>query len=359
MNEINPGEGISLNDLRGRFEQGSIKRVVVDEIHNHDDLISDVKWYPSSKDDRDEAEYVVSKPRAQHRMMGEGMVPSGYSTQVKSTTPCQSYAMLSILEERYEKEKRRGEGFAEAYLAKNIRQQVGSLGELMVQDILYGDRKEDAKGMNGLGAFYNAIGSIYGAPLDYSTRVLDLFPSALSKETAANVAKLRDIWFVTFGEEAVKPFYPKGSESIGLDFGRDMKSVPKKDPKNGGTIYYLERYFKWEGGLNIVNPTKAGRMVNIPIDKIATASGYAQELLENLIRMSDLVKANPSRGEKTLIYMDPQLWTEIKILLASLKWSNAFEDRQIDGLHKMELFGRTVRLNESQAFAQALVGSAA
>lgn len=354
-NEINPEEGISLTDLRGKYEQGTIQRVVVDEIHNHDDLISDVKWYPSSKDDRDEAEYVVSKPKAQHRMMGEGMKPSGFSTQVKSTTPCQSYAALRILEERYQKEQRRGKAFADAYLSRNVRQQIGSLSELMVMDMLYGDRKVDAKGMNGLAAFYKSIGNYLGAPLDYSTRVMDLFPSSLDKTTAANVANLRDIWFVTFGKEAVKPFYPKGSESIGLDFGSKMERVPEKDPKNGGTIWYLERYFKWEGGLNIVNPTKAGRLVNIPLDKIATASGYAQQLLATLIRFTDLIKADSSLGERTLIYMDPMLWTEIKILLASLKWNNAFEDKQIDGVHKMELFGRTVRTNESQAFAQSLV----
>lgn len=354
-NEINPGEGISLNDLRGRFEEGSIQRVVVDEIHNHDDLISDVKWYPSSKDDRDEAEYVVSKPKARHRMMGEGMLPSGFSTQVKSTTPCQSYAMLRILEERYEREMRKGEGFANAYLSRQVRQQVGSLAELMVMDILYGNRKADAKGMNGLGAFYNTCGSITGAPLDYSTRTMSAFPSALDISSATNTANLRDIFAVTFGEEAIKPFYPKGSESIGLDFGSKMDRVPGKDPKNGGTIWYLERQFKWEGGLNIVNPTKAGRLVNLPLDKMATASGYAEEMLQKLIRFTDLIKADKSRGEKTILYMDPMLWTEIKILLCKVKWQNAFKDEDIDSVHKKELFGREVRTNESQAFAQAVV----
>ena len=354
-NEINPGEGISLNDLRGRFVEGSIQRVVVDEIHNHDDLISDVKWYPSSKDDRDEAEYVVSKPKARHRMMGEGKLPSGFSTQIKSTTPCQSYAMLSILEERYQKEMRKGEGFANAYLSKQVRMQVGSLAELMVKDMLYGNRKVDPKGMNGLAAFYNTVGSITGAPLDYSTRTMSLFPSALDISSATNTSNLRDIFAVTFGEEAVKPFYPKDSATIGLDFGTDMNRVQKTDPKNGGTIWYLEREFNWEGGLNIVNPTKAGRLVNIPLDKMATASGYANELLAKLIRFTDLIKADRARGEKTLLYMDPMVWTEIKILLASLKWSNAFKDEDIDSTHKMELFGREVRLNESQAFAQAVV----
>ena len=354
-NEINPGEGISLNDLRGRYEAGSLQRVVVDEIHNHDDLISDVKWYPSSKDDRDEAEYVVSKPKARHRMMGEGMLASGYSTQVKSTTPCQSYALLRILEERNQKEMRKGEGFANAYLSKHVRQQIGSLGELMVMDILYGSRKVDPKGMNGLATFYNTIGSVTGAPLDYSTRTMSAFPTALDISSASNTGNLRDIFAVTFGKEAIKPFYPKDSESIGLDFGSKMERVPEKDPKNGGTIWYLERQFKWEGGLNIVNPTKAGRLVNMPLDKMTSASGYAEELLQKLIRFTDLVKSEKSLGEKTILYMDPMLWTEIKILLCKVKWQNAFKDEDIDSVHKKELFGREVRTNESQAFAQAVV----
>ncbi|MBP5791802.1 MAG: hypothetical protein J6W80_06075 [Kiritimatiellae bacterium] len=352
-NEIDPMEGISLNDLRGQFESGTIQRVVVDEIHNHDDLISDVKWYPSSKDDRDETDYVVSKPKARHHMMGEGKLPSGFSTQTKATTPCRSYALLRILKERFQREQRKGKAYLNAYLATQVRMQVSSLAELMVMDILYGNRKNDPKGMNGLAAFYNTIGSITGAPLDYSTRTMNAFPSALSADGATNTSNLRDIFAVTFGKEAVKPFYPKMSESIGLDFGDKMVEVPDKDPKNGGTIWYLEREFNWEGGINIVNPTKAGRLVNLPLDKMATATGYAEELLQKLIRFTDLIKANKNQGEKTILYMDPMLWTEIKILLASLKWQNAFKDEDIDSVHKMELFGREVRTNESQAFAQS------
>ena len=141
-NEINPGEGISLNDLRETFEdKSSIQRIVVDEIHNHDDLISDVKFYPSTKTDRDEAEYETSKPKARHHMMGEGRVASGRSSQVKSTTPCEAYAMLRILEDRYLRHKRAGT--AENYLRKEVRSQLASLGELMTMDILYGSRSAD------------------------------------------------------------------------------------------------------------------------------------------------------------------------------------------------------------------------
>lgn len=350
-NEMDPKEGISLNDLRGSFEEGSIQRIVVDEIHNHDDLINDVKWFPSNKTDRDEVEVVMSKPKARHHMMGEGKVASGFSTQIKSTTPCQSYTMLEILEERYKKHQRRGD--LESYLRKQISAQVASLGELMVMDILYGNRKVDAKGMNGLAAFYNTIGSSLGAALDYSTRTMDAFPTSLSKEGETNTSNLRDIFAVTFGEDAVKPFYPKDAANIGLDFGDAMNRVQKTDPKNNGVVWYLQREFNWEGGIHIVNPTKAGRLCNLPIDKLATASGYAQELLSKLIRFTDLIKAGP--GEKTILYMDPMLWTEIKILLASLKWDNAFKDEDIDTVHKRVLFGKEVRLNESQAFAQKLV----
>lgn len=351
-NEINPGEGISLNDLRETFEnESSIERIVVDEIHNHDDLISDVKFYPSTKTDRDEAEYETGKPKARHHMMGEGRVPSGRSSQIKSVTPCESYAMMRILEDRYLRHKKAGT--AEEFLRKEIRAQVASLGELMVMDMLYGSRKVDIKGMNGLATFYGTIGSSYGSDLDYSTRTMDLFPSACNKATAGDIANLRDIFAVTFSKDGVKPFYPKDVPNIGLDFGEKMERVPEKDPKNNGTIWYLERVFTWNGGLNVVNPTKAGRLVNIPVDKIATASGYAKELLEKLIRFTDLVKAGP--GEKTILYMEPKLWTEIKILLASLKWQNAFKDEDIDTTHKRMLFGKEVRLNESQAFAQKLV----
>ena len=350
-NEINPGEGISLNDLRETFEdKSSIQRIVVDEIHNHDDLISDVKFYPSTKTDRDEAEYETSKPKARHHMMGEGRVASGRSSQVKSTTPCEAYAMLRILEDRYLRHKRAGT--AENYLRKEVRSQLASLGELMTMDILYGSRKVDIKGMNGLSTFYSTIGSIYGAELDYSTRTMDAFPTTLEK-TPTNTANLRDIFAVTFSPEGVKPFYPKDVANIGLDFGEKLERVPEKDPKNGGTIWYLERVFTWNAGINVVNPTKAGRLCNFPIDKIATASDYAQELLQKLIRFTDLIKSGP--GEKTLLYMDPMLWTEIKILLASLKWNNAFKDEDIDTTHKRMLFGKEVRLNESQAFAQKLV----
>jgi len=350
--EINPGEGISLNDLRETFEdKSSIQRIVVDEIHNHDDLISDVKFYPSTKTDRDEAEYETGKPKARHHMMGEGRVASGRSSQVKSTTPCESYAMLRILEDRYLRHKKAGT--AEEFLRKEVRAQVASLGELMVMDMLYGSRKVDIKGMNGLATFYSKVGSTYGSELDYTTRTMDGFPSTLDKNAEANTANLRDIFAVTFSAEGVKPFYPKDVANIGLDFGEKMERVPEKDPKNGGTVWYLERVFTWNGGLNVVNPTKAGRLCNFPIDKIATASGYASELLQKLIRFTDLVKAGP--GEKTLLYMDPMLWTEVKILLASLKWSNAFKDEDIDTTHKRMLFGKEVRLNESQAFAQKLV----
>jgi len=39
-----------------------------------------------------------------------------------------------------------------------------------VMDMLYGSRKVDVKGMNGLATFYSTIGSTYGADLDYTTR---------------------------------------------------------------------------------------------------------------------------------------------------------------------------------------------
>lgn len=351
MNEMDPKEGISLNDLRGSFEEGSIQRIVVDEIHNHDDLITDVKWYPSNKTDRDEAEVVMSKPKAHHHMMGEGKVASGFSTQIKSVTPCMSYAMLEILEERYKKHVRRGDG--DAYLRKQVQAQVGSLAELMVMDILYGNRKNDPKGMNGLATMYHTIGNTLGGNLDFSTRTMDAFPSGLSKEGSTNTSNLRDIFAVTFGEDAVKPFYPKDAENIGLDFGDKMERVQKTDPKNGGIVWYLQREFNWEGGVHVVNPTKAGRLCNFPLDKMASQSGYAQELLAKLIRFTDLIKAGS--GEKTILYMDPMLWTEIKILLASVKWNNAFKDEDVDTTHKKMLFGKEVRLNESQAFAQKLV----
>ena len=350
-NEIDPKEGISLSDLRGSFEKGSIQRIVVDEIHNHDDLINDVKWYPANKTDRDEVEVMTSKPKAHHHMMGEGKVPSGFSTQVKSATPCRSYSMLRILEDRYKLHQRRGD--LEQYLSRNVRAQTGSLAELMVMDILYGDRRDDPKGMNGLATFYSTVGNTLGSPLDFSTRVMDCFPSALDRTSSANTANLRDIFAVTWGQEAVKPFYPSDAKSIGLDFGDEMNRVPEKDAKNGGTVWYYEREFTWEGGIHVVNPTKAGRLVNLPLDKIPSASGYAEELLQKLIRFTDLIKAQ--NGEKTVLYMDPMLWTEIKILLCSLKWQNAFEDEDIDTTHKKSLFGKEVRLNESQAFSLPLV----
>lgn len=354
-NEVDPKEGISLNDLRNTLKENTAPRVIVDGVTNHDNLISDIKWYPSSKTDRDEAEIIVSKPKAKHYQLGEGKTPSGFSTQIKSAQPCRAYVLFQILKDRYEEHEKRGT--LQQYLKTQLKMQTASLGELMVMDILYGDRKVDVKGMKGLASYYNHLGNYLGGDLDYSTRTMDAFPTGVEK-TGNNIANLRDIFAVTFGSEAVKPFYPTDSKTIGLNFGSEqMDKVNHPDPKNGGTVWYYEREITWQGGVHVVDAKKAGRLCNIPLDAALLArTGYDKELLSNLIRLTSMVKAD--NGEKTILYMDPMLWMEIKILLAKINWQNAVEEKHVDTLHTQSLFGREVRLNDSQKFAQQLVTAA-
>ena len=344
-NEMNPGEGISLRDLQTAHKEGTIERTVIDAIHNHDQLLSDVKWYAASHDDRDEADLMTGKPKAHHKMMGEGMVPSGASFQTKSVSGANAYAMLDILEDQYKVQQRRGT--LDHWLNRQVKAQIASLAELQMMDILYGDRKADPKGINGIASFYNKIGSIYGSDLLYSTRTVDAGVSSTATD-------LRSIFVITFGEDKIKPFYPKGAENIGLNFGDKMERVQMTDPKNGGVVWHLQRTFQWDGGIHIVDPRCAGRLCNIPLAELNTTDGaFKNKFLPALRRLTDAVKRDTEN--KPAMYMDPKLATEIKIGLDALTMANAFEEKQVANEYKLKLFDVEVRLNESQGLNETRV----
>lgn len=353
MSLDNPGEGgLTLRDIQAAHKEGTLQRTLIDTISQTNDVMEDVRFFPASNGDRDEADYVTSLPKAHFTMLGEGKVASGFSTQKKSVDSARAYVMMRILRDRYNELKKRGRH--EQYLNDNVKMQLGSLGTLLVTAYMYGDRRDDPKGLNGAAKVYSKIGSISGSDLDPYTRVLDGALSGNSDKT-----DLRSIFILNFSQTGVKPFYPDYAKDCGLDFGDKMDEVHEKDAVNGGDVCYLQREFTWTNGIHFVDYRKAGRLANIPFNKILATTGtdYAKVLLEKLIWLSDTVKTDA--GETSSWYMDPKLWTAVKTLLARLTWTNAFEEKMVDATRKERvLFGHKVRVNDCQAFAEAEVPTA-
>lgn len=353
MSLENPGEGgLTLRDIQAAHKPGTIQRTLVDTISQTNDVMDDVRFFPASNGDRDEADFVTSLPKAHFTMLGEGRVPSGFSTQKKSVDSARAYVMMRILRDRYNELKKRGKH--EQFLNDNVRMQLGSLGTLLVTSYLYGDRADDPKGLNGAARVYSKIGSQSGSDLSPYTRTLS---GAVGQSDSA--LDLRSIFILNFSNTGVKPFYPDYASDCGLDFGDKMDEVHEKDAVNGGDVCYLQREFTWTNGIHFVDYRKAGRLANIPFDTALALTGsdktaYAQKLLEKLMWLSDLVRTD--HGETASWYMDPKLWTLVKTLMASITWTNAFEEKQVDAFRKERvLLGRRVRVNDCQAFAEQSV----
>lgn len=352
MSLENPGEGgITLRDIQAAHKEGTLQRTLIDTISQTNDVMEDVRFFPASNGDRDEADYVTSLPKAHFTMLGEGKVPSGFSTQKKSVDSARAYVMMRILRDRYNELKKRGKH--EQYLNDNVKMQLGSLGTLLVTAYMYGDRRDDPKGLNGAAKVYSKIGSVSGSDLNPFTRTLDGSLAGNNDKT-----DLRSIFMLNFSQTGVKPFYPDYASDCGLDFGDKMDEVHEKDPVNGGDVCYLQREFTWTNGIHFVDYRKAGRLANIPFNKILEpGTDYAKTLLEKLIWLSDTVRTDS--GETSSWYMDPKLWTCVKTLLTRLTWQNAFEEKAIDATRKERvLFGHKVRVNDCQAFAEVEVPAA-
>lgn len=366
MSVENPGGGgISLRDLQNAHAEGSLKRVCIDAITNHDDLLDDVRFFQASDGDRDITEYIAGQSRARHYILGEGKLPTAGSRQRKSFGTAHAYVLFQILRDKYEKLAQKGR--EQEYLNQELRTQTGALGQLLVQDMLYGDRADDPKGFNGLSKYYDAFGNGVGNKLSTSRYVLNAF-DAISGLGESDKGNLRRMHCVIWGQDAIKPIYPEGANDAGLNFGSKMDDVAKT-AANGGTVHYLEREMTWSAGLAVAGYDKYAALVNIPVDHLldmVKVNGVVDRdatlfqgglIFEKIDRFTSMVKANP--GQTANIYMDDDCWRNLKVLSGRLTRELAVREANENGKTIRTLNGVRVRINESQNFAHAWVPAAA
>lgn len=221
-------------------------------------------------------------PNTTWRKLYEGVQPS------KSTTK-QVDDSAGMLEAYADVDKALADlnGNSAAFRLSEARAFLESMNQEMAETLFYGNTDTDPEKFMGLSPRFDDLSA------DNADQIIDAGGTG-SDNTS--------IWFITWGEDTVHGFYPKGSQA-GL-MREDKGQVTIGDASTGYYEGYRE-HFRWDMGLSVRDWRFVSRIANIDVSDAKTFGEATDNSPPIVMKMIDALNAleNMNRGN-TVIYMN-------------------------------------------------------
>jgi hypothetical protein len=221
-------------------------------------------------------------PNTTWRKLYEGVQPS------KSTTK-QVDDSAGMLEAYAEVDKALADlnGNTSAFRLSEARAFLESMNQTMAETLFYGNTDTDPEKFMGLAPRFDSLSA------DNGSQIIDAGGTG-SDNTS--------IWFVTWGEDTVHAFYPKGSQA-GLM--REDKGQVTIEDGSGGRYEAYREHFRWDMGMSVRDWRFVSRIANIDVSDAKTFGEATDNSPPIVMKMIDALNAleNMNRGN-TVIYMN-------------------------------------------------------
>ena len=317
-------EFLTLMDLKNRMEPGDAAIAGIAEvIASENDIIQDIPWTRGNLLTGDVNFTRTTKPQGQKRKINQG-IRSSVSKTTPNTDTCVEFASRSEVDKRKLKNFTNGSAEANRYLLSESKAHIATLGEMLIEDIMYGD---DPEGIKGFVSRYNALSGQTGE------QVFDC---------GGTGNDLTSIWVVRWDPDEVTGIYPKYSKA-GLDMESSEELVKDKD---GLEFRAIVSDFYWLAGLKVRDWRYVTRVANIKMSDLMTDAAMLNKIMDLMIYAKNKVY-HPYNG-RTVFYVNPLLYSAIEVA-AKNKTNMALGYRDIEGRMSLVTYsGIPIRKNDSQ-----------
>ena len=289
------GTAMTLRELALKFGTNGVPDVVIDILSKSNALVQDIYWKQGNTDTGHKFRVTAGLPGVTYRSINEG-VTATRSTQKIIVETC------SLLEAVSEIDKELVDIAEDKALfrAEESASFLESMTQKLSQEIWYGSRAADYRGIMGLSERYS---NLTGPARD---QIIDA--GGVGNDNAS-------IWLVGWSDRGIHGIYPKNTRA-GLEHSASAK-IDLDDPdKPGGTYEGYRDRFKWRVGLALMDYRQVARIANIDVNNLMTSGTAADVSADLLLLMARLTEriGNITKGNFTF-YMNRKVKEAYKIQL--------------------------------------------
>jgi hypothetical protein len=285
------GTVLTLADVAKRTDSTGKIGKIVEILEQTNPILEDMMWKEANEVTGHTSTIRTGLPAVYWRMINQGLPPS------KSTT-AQAREAAGMLEAWSETDVKLVElsGDPGALRLSESRAFLEAMSQEMAQTLFYGNAYINAEEFTGLAPRYSSLSAGNGG------NILD----AQGTDSADNTS----IWVITWGENTVHGFYPKGS-SAGVKH-QDLGEVTVETTAGvaGNRMRAYQDHFEWDAGLVVQDWRYVVRIANIDMSALVANSSPA-DLVVWLSRAYHMIP-NKNAG-RTVIYMNRTVFSRFDV----------------------------------------------
>ena len=333
MASVNFDGALTLRDVAASLDKKNATRLFIDMMQARHDLFDDMINLACNEGRSHVVNYRTGLPKATWTHLYGG---------VESSKGSEATARITVaeLESKLELDKRILNRYPDvnARITREVASHVDAIVLNYVKGMLYGSKKLNPDGFNGLATIYAECGG---------TNPFEIAFNCISAGGAEGDS-LGSIYLVGHGAEGYANLYPQGHKSAGVEVGK-MKEVDVHEAGSTSKTYEaMVQYFSMSGAPFVADWRKCGRLCDIKRGVTATGTDLiaeANKFFDNINRLTTRVD---EKGVRQNLYMDKGVLEVVKVYASALTRANAVKEEDIAGKKVTTLNGIPVRINDAQ-----------
>lgn len=315
----------------GRTPQGLVDRAVVDMMAQENPLLQDVLWKECNKGREDFVTIRTGMPEAVTRAFYEGWTGTKGSKKQVTNACCRVSTGIEFDWALYQQDKDK-----QAFLSDEQRAHSSVMGDKAAGLLVYGDTKDDPKGINGFAKTFSEYGAVTGSGMvtDDAKAAFYCFNAGKAAEAGSSASTIarRSIFLVGWGARSAHGIYPEGTQA-GIKIDQlECQTIRLAD---GSNLKMGLQEMNWWLGLNIRDFRHCGRIANINVmsDPMDANTPDVGLLLRRLVSR---VKSN---GVTQRLYCSRLVFEHVAMQLERKTQGNAVKYSDLEQKKDAALFG--------------------
>lgn len=331
---------LNLRDVSATLDKNSAAKVLIDLMMTRSDVFEDMVNKQCNEGRSHVVYYRTGLPKATWTHLYGG-AESSKGSEASARITC------AELESKLELDKRILERYPDA--SERVTREAAAHADAItlnyVKGMLYGSKRLNPDGFNGLATIYNDCGG---------TNPHEIAFNCISAGGSAT-ASLGSIFLIGHGEEGFCNLYPQGHKSAGIEVG-PMNEVEIAEANNPTKTYRgLIQHFSMSGAPFVADWRKCGRICNIDRNLSLTGDQLKAAALEFFTILGRLTTRVDDKGVRQSWYMDKGTLELIKVFSAAITRTNAIKEEDLNAHKVTTLNGIPVRINDAQLVDETVV----
>jgi hypothetical protein len=340
MATVNFDGALTLRDVAASLDKGNAARLFIDMMGMRHDLFDDMVHQACNEGRSHVVHYRTGLPKATWTRLYGG---------VESSKGSEATARITVaeLESKLELDKRILDRYPDvnARITREVAGHVDAIVLNYMKGMLYGSKKINPDGFNGLATIYSEAGG--ANPFEIAFNCISAGGNADDS--------IGSIYLIGHGTEGFSNLYPQGHKSAGVEVGK-MKEVDVHETGSTSKTYEaLRQYFSMSGAPFVADWRKCGRLCNIKRNVTVTGDALVAEANKFFDNINRLTTRVDDKGVRQNLYMDKGVLEVAKVYASALTRGNAVKEEDIQGKKVTTLNGIPVRINDAQYVDETFV----